>query len=305
VKTTTSLIAVFGAGGFIGSAVDRAVRELPSWRGRAIKRQPGASPFAADIRDPAGVSAALTGADAVVHAASYIGSDPALCDAINVEGARNVAQAARARGLRVTYVSTAAVYGREPYDFIREETRQVRPESTLSKSRATAEQIILDHGGVIIRPHLVVGAGDRWVGPGIAALVQVIGGLVGGGSARHSVIEVDTLGHLVAEIATAPSVPQSTFHAAHSAPSTALNITTQMWPELDEIASIHLHAAQALVSVTPSLSSALRLFSVDHVLDSEAAQSISTSPQLSSAFTLSSTAQTWYRQFSPLGRGHK
>ncbi len=231
----------------------------------------------------------------MVHAATYIGSDAALCSAVNVEGTRNVAAAARAAGARLVYVSTAAVYGRGPFDMLVEGGAPIRPTSPLSESRAEAERMVLESGGIVVRPHLVIGAGDRWVGKGLAALTRAVGGLVDDGRARHSVIEVGTLGALLVSLATAPILHHTLYHASNLEPLTTRELGELLWPQSPPPSGgTSSQEAASIAKSLPTLQRAFDLITVDHVFDARAASTDSTT-RLSQPVSLSASATDWYR----------
>lgn len=65
-----------------------------------------------DVLDRAAVDAAVAGADVVIHLAFIIFGDPEKAQPINVEGSRNVFEAAVAAGVkRLVYTSSVAAYG--------------------------------------------------------------------------------------------------------------------------------------------------------------------------------------------------
>lgn len=172
----TTRVAVLGSAGFIGRvvtselngvgdgvAVQTMVRTLPK-----LRVDHASIVHVGDVRDADSVRAAVRGARAVVHAASYVGYDPKLCENINVCGTKNVVAACSAEGVeQVVYMSTASVYGSGPHRGASEADLAVAPKSALSRSRADAELMILDAGGAVLRPDMVFGDGDRWFGPGL------------------------------------------------------------------------------------------------------------------------------------------
>jgi nucleoside-diphosphate-sugar epimerase len=117
-------VAVTGVGGLIGR---RLVAELD--RDDDVERIVGldlrapeglTSPKLAfavgDVRDPA-IASALQGVDVVVHLAFQMDPlhDEATMHAVNVDGTRNVAEAARRAGARrLVYVSSGVAYGAHP-----------------------------------------------------------------------------------------------------------------------------------------------------------------------------------------------
>ena len=146
--------------------------------------------------------------DVVIHAASYVGSDPRLAHAINESGTSHVIEQCREAGVaRLIYVSTCSVYGSGPHRGILESEAGYHPASVASASRAVAEQLVLGYGGEVVRPNLVFGAGDRWFVPGLLKLMKVAGGWPGDGSALLSLIGVEALGRLLSGLALAPRQP--------------------------------------------------------------------------------------------------
>ncbi|MEX1080165.1 MAG: NAD-dependent epimerase/dehydratase family protein [Homoserinimonas sp.] len=286
-------LAVLGAHGFIGGATLVAARDLTGWTARSITRRGSGAEHTADIRDAGSLAMALAGASAIVHAAGYIGNDPVLCETVNVQGALNVASQARLQGAQLVYVSTASVYGRGSYELLREEDALIQPASTLSASRAEAERIVLDHGGIVVRPHLVVGHGDRWVGAGIAALTRSLGGLVDDGRARHSVIEVSQLGQLLTVLATAGTTTRNAYHAANLDPLTTRQLFEKLWPDSSPPPSVPALEAAQIAGTSARLTHALELLSGDHILDCRAAFT-DTSIALDEPLALPRSAVSWY-----------
>ncbi|WP_115788672.1 NAD-dependent epimerase/dehydratase family protein [Arthrobacter silvisoli] len=169
---------------------------------------PGAFlPFLRDLEDP-GV---------VVHAVSYVGSDPALAREVNEAGTRNIIEQCQHSGNpRLIYLSTASVHGMGPHRGGGPYPR--RPASAASAARAAAERMVLDYGGEVVRPNLVFGEGDRWAAPGLLRIIDAAGGWPGNGAARLSVIDAGSLGELVAGLALADPQPGRAFYAAYPAP---------------------------------------------------------------------------------------
>lgn len=221
-------VLVTGANGFHGSAILRALRATDGMHSSGFVRNAGTlnpedriEAGIGDIRDARAVRSASVGVDAVVHSASYVGYDPEACREVNVTGTMNVTEAARRNGVKLLiYISTAGVYGSGPLRGLTEDQSRPAPNSVLSQSRLDAERIVQDFGGIIIRPHLVYGAGDRWVIPSIVRLTKALGARVGDGTAQLSVISAANLGHLVASLVGSSSRPpeRSVLHAANSAP---------------------------------------------------------------------------------------
>ena len=150
-----SLVAITGAGGFIGSAVVRlCLRE--GWRVRALVGPPGVAghplPAEADARageidSPSTVAALVAGCDAVIHlagpasvAASF--DVPAEFARVHVAGTAAILEASRREGVaRFVHVSSAEVYGvplRNPVD----ETHRLQARSPYAAAKIGAEQLV-------------------------------------------------------------------------------------------------------------------------------------------------------------------
>lgn len=173
----------------------------------------------ADISVPGSLTRFLADTDVVIHAASYVGSEPRLAYAINEAGTGHVVEECRQAGVaRLIYVSTCSVYGSGPHRGILESGAGYHPASVASASRAVAEQLVLGYGGEVVRPNLVFGAGDRWFVPGLLKLMRVAEGWPGDGSALLSLIGVEALGRLISGLALAPGQPGHVFHAAYPEP---------------------------------------------------------------------------------------
>ncbi|QRI77648.1 MULTISPECIES: NAD(P)-dependent oxidoreductase [Rhodococcus] len=220
-------IALIGATGFVGGAVLAALTAsgVPC---TAVARRPDELPpaatrtAAADLTEPSSLDAVVAAADVIVHAASYTGSDPQTCDAVNRAGTGNLlAAAVRQHRPHVIYVSTIGVYGPGPHRGVDEDAVVPNPVSVLSESRLAAELAVRDYGGTVVRAAFVYGPGDRWFVPGIAQILTRLGAWVEDGRPLLSVISVGDLGRLIAALAvrgTRPGSGGEVLHAAHPDP---------------------------------------------------------------------------------------
>lgn len=231
---TSPGVALTGTTGFLGSAVHDALSRLglpTTVLARDVARTPVAPSTRAvpgNLGDPAALAALCRGADVLVHAASYVGSDTALQEAVNVTGTRDLMAAARDAGVRrVVYLSTAGVYAGRLGPGHSEERAVVAPRSTLSASRRAAEEVVLAAGGVVLRPHLVHGRGDRWfLAPLLAAMART-GAWIGDPGSLLSTIGRERLGELTALLALGDA-PGGVYHAAEPEPVTVRDLVTEV-----------------------------------------------------------------------------
>ncbi|MFH8802048.1 NAD-dependent epimerase/dehydratase family protein [Streptomyces sp. NPDC017936] len=309
-------ILITGAGGFIGGHVLAAVREAGSAPPpvRLLLRDPGSRPpgpggpaadvVRADLAAPESLRGVCDGVDVVLHCASHIGDDERRTEAVNDRGTRAlVEEAARAGATRVVYVSTAAVYGRGPFTGALPGEPPLAPASPTSRSRAAAERHVLDAGGVVLRPHLVLGAGDRWVVPGLAALMGALSARLKGCVSRHSVVDVRALGRAVVAAGLSDRGARGVHHVSHPEPADCSEL-------LDTVADrlglrlpgtpLDLDGARARLAGQPRALHHLEMLAVDHwFADGGFWAGAGADPGAGFARSLAEHAP-WYRDF--LGR---
>lgn len=180
-------VAVFGGTGFLGRRIVARLAEA-GVAVRVASRHPAAAagnegravPVAADVTDPASVARAVEGAGAVVNCVSlYVESGAATFGDVHVIGARTVAAAAAARGLRLVHVSGigADATSRSPY---------VR-----ARGRGEEEVRAAHSGATILRPSVMFGPDDAFLNAldRIAAATPVIP-LFGAGGTRLQPVHV-------------------------------------------------------------------------------------------------------------------
>lgn len=203
---------VTGGSGFIGGAlVRRLVAE--GWRVSALARSDdsarvvaghGAEAVRGDLDDVAAMTAGMRGCDLAFHCAATLGAwgDRESFERGNVQGTRNVLEAARRAGVRrVVHVGTeAALLAGEPLVMV-DERAPLRPDSRAlySSTKAKAEQAVLAAADdsletVIVRPRLVWGPGDTTIAPALVDLVRRGRfAWIGGGHHRTSTTHVDNV----------------------------------------------------------------------------------------------------------------
>jgi dihydroflavonol-4-reductase len=126
--------------------------------------------IAGDVRDAAAVAIACAGIEAVIHAAGHVHigwTEQEIHHAINVEGTRNVAVAARQAGAKLVHVSSVNALGLGRLDSPADEDSAlpgIAPVPYVTSKQA-AERIVLDEvsqglWGAIVNPATMFGPWD-------------------------------------------------------------------------------------------------------------------------------------------------
>lgn len=299
----TVTLLVTGASGFVGSRVAASARPRPGVRVRRLSRQdaPGADAVRGDLGDPPSLRGVCAGADVLVHCATRIDGDARTVEAVNDHGTRAlVEEAVRAGVRRIVYVSTAAVHGRGPFHGVRPGQVPVAPASATSRTRAAAERHVLDAGGLVLRPHLVYGEGDRWVVPGLVRLLGALSATVTGCTALQSMIDVETLGRAVVAAALSPEHRGGARYVAHPEPVHADELLGAVREHLGEPgggAAVDVATALERAAGSPLALHHLGMLTVDHwFVDDAFWKELDCSPGdgFAAEFT---RAAPWYRSF--------
>lgn len=273
----TSTFLITGASGFVGSHVTKAARADPGVRLRLLthRRPPAGAPGGAtaeetirrDLTTAGSLHGVCDGVDAVIHCATYIGGDDRTAESVNDHGTRAlVAEAARC-SVPVVQVSTAAVYGRGPFREAPPGTLPLAPISSTSRTRAAGERHVLEAGGVVLRPHLVYGTGDRWLVGGLVALLRQLSATVTGCDSLHSMIDADTLGRAALAAAHRARGLAGVHHLNHPEPVAGSDILAALGRYAGEaVASraVDLATARGRVAGDPRALHHLQLLAVDH-----------------------------------------
>jgi uncharacterized protein YbjT (DUF2867 family) len=158
-----SLVTVFGGSGFVGRHAVRALA-ADGWRVRAAVRRPDLAghlqpmgtvgqihAVQANVRFPNSVRRAVEGADAVVNLVGILAkSGRQTFRAVHADGARAIAEAARAAGAK-TLVHVSAIGADK------------RSKANYARTKAAGEAAVLEcfPDAVILRPSLVFGPEDQ------------------------------------------------------------------------------------------------------------------------------------------------
>ncbi len=196
------LVTLFGGGGFVGRYVTQALLQR-GCRVRIVERDPkrafflrpqgglGQTQFiAADVTKPATVARAVDGSDAVVN---LVGILAGKFDAIQVDGARHVAEAARAAGTKaLIQISAIGADAGSDVPYAR----------TKGEGEAAVREAF--SGATIMRPSIVFGAEDNFVNR-FAGMIQALPAVpIMGAATRFQPVFVADVAKAVAAALLAP-----------------------------------------------------------------------------------------------------
>jgi NADH dehydrogenase len=204
------LVTVFGGSGFVGRHLVSALAKR-NWRVRVAVRRPDLAghvqplgmvgqimPVQANLRYPQSVARAVEGADAVVNLVGILfESGNQRFNAVQAEGARSVAEATAAAGLkRLVHMSaigadaeSAAVYAQ-------------------TKARGEAAVLAALPEAMIARPSIVFGPEDNFFNQ-FAALARMLPALplIGGGETRFQPVYVGDVAEALARMVEGEAKP--------------------------------------------------------------------------------------------------
>ncbi|MFJ4083985.1 NAD-dependent epimerase/dehydratase family protein [Streptomyces iakyrus] len=299
----TVKVLITGASGFVGSRVAATAQRQPDVHVRLLSRHAPHGPeyVHGDLSAPPSLRGVCADTDVLVHCATQVGGDPETVQAVNDHGTRAlVEEAVRAGVRRIVYVSTAAVHGRGPFRGVRPAEAPVAPASPTSRTRAAAERYVLDAGGLVLRPHLVYGEGDRWVIPGLVWLMRELSATLTGCEALQSMIDVDTLGRAVVAAALSPVPGGGVHHVNHPEPVAVADLLAAVSRELGEPgggAAVDVATALDRAAGSPPALHHLGVLTVDHwFVDDAFWKALDVSPGEGFAAVFSRAAP-WYRAF--------
>ena len=191
--SSATLIAIYGGSGFIGRHVVRALAKTGARMRIAVRRPELAGflqplggvgqiiPVQANVRYPESLLAAANGADAVINLVGILSpSGKQTFKAVQDEGARNVAEAARTSGAKAfVHISAIGAEANWPSVYAR----------TKAAGEAAVKEVIPD--AVILRPSVVFGPEDEFFNR-FAALARLSPALplIGGGKTQFQPVFV-------------------------------------------------------------------------------------------------------------------
>jgi NADH dehydrogenase len=200
ITETPKLVTIFGASGFIGRHVVRALAKR-GYRIRAAVRRPDLAghlqplgnvgqvmPMQANLRYRWSVDRAVEGADLVINLVGILNkSGRQTFSAIHGFGARAVAEAARGAGAGLTHVSAIGASRNSP--------------SAYARSKAEGERAVLEtvKDAVVFRPSIVFGPEDHFFNrfAGMARYSPFLP-LIGGGETRFEPVYVGDVAEAIA-----------------------------------------------------------------------------------------------------------
>jgi nucleoside-diphosphate-sugar epimerase len=169
-------VLVTGATGFLGGALAlrlatdgarvRALARSP--HKVAILRERAIEVFEGDVTDREAMRQAVRGCRVVFHVAASLGGNYAQHRAVNVEGTRNVVQAAAFANVeRFIHVSSISTYGYNYRGDVTEEMTLAPGADPYAITKAEAERVVreADIPYTMIRPGMIYGPGAvNWTG---------------------------------------------------------------------------------------------------------------------------------------------
>ncbi|PZO82348.1 MAG: complex I NDUFA9 subunit family protein [Mesorhizobium amorphae] len=213
ITQTPKIATVFGASGFLGRHVVRALAKR-GWLIRAASRSPGLAPYLqpignmsqvvpvqANLRVPGSVERAVEGSDFVVNLAGILfETGRQSFRGVQVEGARTVAEAASRAGAAIAHVSAigADTSGAAEY----------------ARTKAEGEQAVLGSAreAYVFRPSIVFGPEDDFFNrfANMARFAPALP-LIGGGHTLFQPVYVGDVAEAIAHAADGSLTPGATY----------------------------------------------------------------------------------------------
>ena len=279
-----ALATVFGGSGFVGRYAVRGLAKR-GLRVRAAVRRPDLAghlqpmgavgqihPVQANVRYPDSVRLVLEGADIAINFVAVLAaSGRQTYDAVHVEGARNVARAAKDAGVK-TLIHVSAI-GADPDS-----------PSGYGRSKALGEQAVLEEfpEAIIVRPSIVFGPEDEFYNrfAGLAQAAPFLP-LIGGGHSKFQPVYVGDLADAIIAAADGRARPGTVYEIGGPEVLTFRQIldSVKTWTDRKRMylpMPFWLAKLQALLTwplpnaVRPITLDQVRMLEVDNVVSAEA-----------------------------------
>jgi nucleoside-diphosphate-sugar epimerase len=220
-------VLVTGASGFLGGVIVRQLSEAgvlvkalvrrPE-RDIYIRNLPSVEVIQGDITDAQRLKSIMLGVDRVIHSAAALGGSIGHQTQVNVEGTRNVAQAAAEQGIkRFVHISTISVYGYRNRTDVTEETPYNAGADAYHITKINAEKTLIDIAQQatmpysIIRPGMIYGArSNAWTKTMFNVAKR--GVWIGDGSGSAYPIHVEDVAQMALIVATHPNAVGEAFN---------------------------------------------------------------------------------------------
>jgi 2-alkyl-3-oxoalkanoate reductase len=230
-------IAITGATGGVGQQVVRSALA----RGdsvRALVRDPsraadlakeGVELVRGDLFDRSALESLADGADAVIHSAGHVGDqggDRSTFERVNVDGTKNVLEAAAKKGVkRFVHVSSVAYYGRPQHGTIDEKFEPLANDAPYEASKRAAERVVFGRGAELgmevaaVRPPVIYGPYDRqFLPPLVDRLRRGRVLYVDGGLAPFNIVSSADVADVLLRCTNHPAAAGEAFNVAASPP---------------------------------------------------------------------------------------
>ena len=223
-------VLVTGATGFVGGTLASRLAAGGA-QVRALARSPEKAAFLrgkesieiiqGDITDADRMHAVTRGCDFVFHVAGAMRGDLALMRSINVDGTRNVVEAAAtAKVKRLVHVSTNSVYGYGNKGDITEDMGPTPGRDAYARTKSEGEAVVrevAEAGGLsysIIRPGNMYGPRSNMWTAGMFKLARLKPTVyLGDGGGTIPIIYIDDVVDMMVELATHPAADGEAFNA--------------------------------------------------------------------------------------------
>jgi dihydroflavonol-4-reductase len=225
-------VAVTGANGFIGRHL---TMELAGHgiEVRALQRRDAKGPVPPNVTvirttlERARLMESFRGVDCVVHLAGLVGGlRERDFTTVNVDGTREVAEAARAADVRLVHVSSLAAAGPASAMAPRTEDDPPAPITPYGRSKLESERVVAGIPGLrwlILRPSVVYGPYDRAMLPLFQYATRGVLPLVGHAAAAYTFIHVSDVVRALDAAVRAP-IDGDTIFLGHPRPATARQV---------------------------------------------------------------------------------